>query len=253
MYNSDLVGLRIITNLHCNNNCNFCYQVDKSKNVLNLNNLIVSLHGYPYKHFEYCTIMGGESTLLPNLEEYIKIGSIFSKQTRLTTNGKLLTPEKVVQYKQCGLNGINISIAVLNPSKYKQVHGTDCDVDDLIYLVDCGTIDYRINIPLCKENMENDCKELKKMLDLFVREGHVNVTMCEDIKSSYSLYENFDKIDVKVIEETNYGLILLEYHGQKIGYYTHRNSVYNETDLVVTPLGTFINWSSYCDAVGFNK
>lgn len=257
----NLKGIRMITNLHCNNNCKFCYQKDKSKKILDLDVLLgilgegsinLELKPSAYKQYSYCTIMGGESTLLPNLSEYVKIGSLYAKETRLTTNGKLLTEKLINKLVINGLTGINISIATINPEQYKIIHGTDCNIDDLIYLIDEQQTDYRINIPLCQENCDNDFYHLKDMLELFVAEGRINVTMCEDIKGTYSLYNRFNEIGCEVIEETDYGLIFLNYKGNRIGYYTHRNSSYNDTDLVITPLGTFINWDGYCEAVGMN-
>lgn len=249
-----LKGLRVITNLHCNNNCKFCYQKDKSKNILALDDLLVQVSGRRYKAFEYCTIMGGESTLLDNLSEYVKIGSLYAKETRLTTNGKLLTDEMIKELKYAGLNGINISIATINNDQYKIIHGTDHDLGLLQMRVrrNQDFINFRINIPLCKENCENNYKSLKETLDMFVVDAGLNVTMCEDIKGSYSLYEQFDKIGATEVLRTDYGLILLDYKGIQIGYYTHRNNNYNETDLVVTPLGTFTGWDGYCKAVGMN-
>lgn len=256
----NLVGLRVITNLHCNNNCTFCYQKDKSKKILPLDDLLAALsmrehYNCEYKSYDYCTIMGGESTLLPNLNEYIKIGSLYAKQTRLTTNGKLLTNESIAQYKAAGLDGINISISTLNEVLYKKIHGTDLDISELYNVIydNQKNIDFRINIPLCKENCEDDYHRLADVIEYFVATLGLNVTMCEDIKGTFSLFDNFDKIGAKVVEETNYGLIFLELYGKRIGYYTHRNSSYNDTDLVVTPLGTFINWDDYCKEVGMNQ
>jgi len=255
-----LKGLRTITNLHCNNHCKFCYQKDKSAKILDLNEFLAQVKPYNYKHFEYCTIMGGESTLLSNLPEYIKIGSLYAKETRLTTNGVLLTPKLFNHYLNAGLNGINISIATIK--KYDTVHGIhpNFDIDKLLDMIDymhghsfnpANNFSVRVNIPLCKENCEGKNPEILFLLDYFTR-MNINVTMCEDIKGSYSFYNEFDKILCDVKEVTDYGLILLDYNGHQIGYYTHRNNNYNETDLVVSPLGTWINWDGYCKAVGMN-
>ena len=249
-----LLGLRMITNLHCNNNCNFCYQKDKSKTVLDLNELLTQVKPYSYKHFEYCTIMGGESTLLSNLNEYVKIGSLYSKETRLTTNGKKLTCSLVRTLKSSGLKGINVSIATCNPDEYKVIHGTTCNLDELFETM-CNIekyVDVRVNIPLCKENSENDYISLKKTLEYLVYWCGYNVTICEDILGTYSLYDQFEKIGAKEVDHTDYGLIYLELYGKRIGYYTHRNNHYNKTDLVVTPLGTWENWDGYYEAVGMN-
>lgn len=261
----NLKGIRMITNLHCNNKCKFCYQKDKSKKILDIDALMTILgQGYAsvnryinrsrYKQYEYCTIMGGESTLLPNLEEYVKIGSLYAKQVRLTTNGKLMYRGFAKKLRDIGLTGINISIATISDRLYKEIHGTDVSIRSMLAMIDevSEVIDTRINIPLCEENCGNDFEHLREMLDLFVIDGQLNVTMCEDIKGTYSAYDKFEKIGCTVKEVTDYGLILLDYHGKQIGYYTHRNNSYNDTDLVITPLGTFINWDGYCEAVGMN-
>jgi len=200
--------------------------------------------------------MGGESTLLPNLTEYIKIGSLHSRQTRqtrLTTNGKLLNKQSMLEYKAAGLDGINISIAAFNVNMYKTIHGTDCDLTTLLYTIynNRDKIDFRINIPLCKENCDNNFSELKYILKVLTDENF-NITICEDVKGKFSLYDQFEIIGAKVVEETAYGLIFIEYNGHKIGYYTHKNN-YNDTDIVVTSVGTFINWDGYCETVGINN
>lgn len=262
----ELKGIRMITNLHCNNKCKFCYQKNKEKKILDLEVLmsVLSRGCYAeravlpstYKQYEYCTIMGGESTLLPDLCEYIKIGSLYANQTRLTTNGRLLTPTMVQNMVVCGLNGINISISTIDNEKYKKIHGVGenfgLGILQSIINRTKDIIDYRINIPLCEENCENNFVHLKECIEMFVMDAGLNVTMCEDIKGTYSAYDQFEKIGCTVKEVTDYGLILLDYKGKQIGYYTHRNNNYNETDLVITPLGTFINWDGYCEAVGMN-
>jgi len=216
---------------------------------------MIKLAPYSYKRFEYCTIMGGESTLLDNLSEYIKIGSLYAKQTRLTTNGKLLNAANINNFKRVGLDGINISIATIDNELYKKIHGTDYGLGNLQHLIRTtdSCMNYRINIPLCEENCGNDFKHLKEVMDMFVCDAGLNVTLCEDIKGTYSVYDQFEKVGAEVLEVTDYGLIFLNYKGNKIGYYTHRNNTYNETDLVITPLGTFINWDGYCEAVGMNQ
>jgi hypothetical protein len=261
-FKPELKGLRMITNLHCNYRCKFCYQQNKSKKILDQMQLIDQLFPVSPKHFDYCTVMGGESTLLPNLWEYVKIGSFYSKETRLTTNGGLLDlPMAHLLYK-AGLDGINVSIASIH--KYNELHTPFVDVDQVIRQMELIVADapyfrrsprpamnVRVNIPLCAENMTGPRMELVDMLDNFTGKGF-NITMCEDILGSFSLFDNFDKIGATVKDVTDYGLVLLDYKGHQIGYYTHKNSAYNDTDLVVTPLGTWINWDGYCEAVGFN-
>jgi len=254
MKNEKLKGLRVITNLHCNYNCSMCYQVDKSRKILTTWTLDDAIAAYPNKHFEYATIMGGESTLLPDLIDYIRIAAAKSKATRLTTNGSLLTDADMQQFKKYGLTGLNISIPSFR--HYHPLTGGGSlkhVISNLLIAAEIfGDENVRVNIALCKENVEGPNPELKELLAWFVGLMHFNVTLCEDILGTYSFYGKFDEIGCTVEEETNYGLILLKYAGHQIGYYTHRNSAYNDTDLVVTPNGTFTNWDGYCESVGHN-
>ena len=240
------IGLRIITNLSCLYKCRFCYQARKDNSILSLQSLRGQLVRYGPKHFQYCTIMGGESTLLKNLPEYISIGSHCSCETRLTTNGSLLTEKTLKEYKDAGLTGINISIGTLE--KYAEVTGSNVDILPKVALAQ-KFLPVRINIPLCKENMEGEIKEL---VGLFLSMG-LSVTICEDILGTHkALHETENILGAKIVEDTGHGLVFLERDGKRFGYYTHKDN-YKNTDLVITPLGTWNNWDGYCDAVGLVK
>ena len=248
--NNNLKGLRIITNLHCDRACNFCYQVDKQVKILPLETLRKEVFHYPIKHFEYCTIMGGESTLLRNLYEYIKIGSKYSQQVRLTTHGGNLTHEYLEMYKKAGLTGINISVATLK--RYREVTRCRLDSEAIINKIRLAHFFFpqnvRINIPLCKENLDG---EIVDLIHYFLHELGVGVTICEDVIATYSLYNTPEKMGATFIKDTGYGLTFFDCKGKQFGYYSHSNN-YKNTDLVVTPLGTYIAWDEYCEAVGIN-
>lgn len=241
-----LRGLRIITNLHCNYCCRFCYQKRKTRDILDLNELRKKVSIFPDKYFEYCTIMGGESTLLPDLAKYIKIGKKYSKQVRLTTNGSLLTKRLLLKYKKAGLDGITISIATLE--KYQEITGswlTSQQILDKVELARKIFPDIRINIALCKENMRG---EIKNLVDLFVSKIKLNITLCESMTEKYSCLKNPEFIDSQIVEDTGYGLVILKHKGRKFGYYSHKDN-YKHTDLVVTPVGTWTNWDGYGEIV----
>ena len=247
-------GLRIITNLDCNYRCNFCYQKDKSCKRLSLHTLSQTVNPYKETKFEYCTIMGGESTLLPNLAPFITIGASVSKQTRLTTNGSRLNGTDIAKWKACGLSGINISMPVLGP-EYVTVTGSgvsSCHVQNNVMMVAnyYGADQTRVNIPLCEANMEDPSK-LKEMLWLFAHVMKVKITLCDDILESYSLRQNPEKYDLTFIKDTGYGLLIYDFHGREIGCYAHKDN-YKETDLIVSPVGIFPCWDGYCNAIGLN-
>lgn len=242
-----LRGLRIITNLNCNYNCKFCYQKRKTRDILPLANLKEELKEYSPKYFEYCTIMGGESTLLPNLTEYIQIGKIYSNEVRLTTNGSILTKDLLLKYKEAGLDGITISIATLE--KYKETTKGFLSKDEILNKVKIAKEIFpnvRVNIALCKENMNG---EIKKLVEIFVSEFNINITICESITQEYSCLNDTKKyLDSEIVEDTGYGLVIMKHNGRKFGYYSHKDN-YKHTDLVISPLGTWTNWDGYCEVI----
>jgi molybdenum cofactor biosynthesis enzyme MoaA len=248
--NDNLKGLRIITNLHCDRRCNFCYQGDKQFKVLPIETLKVEASQYPLKHFEYCTVMGGESTLLKDLDEYIKIGNAYSQQVRLTTHGGNLTHESLRAYEKAGLTGVNISVPTLE--RYKEVTGSRLVWADVIWQILLAKAYFpnniRVNIPLCKENVD---REIKDLIEFFLHNIEVEVTICEDVVATYSLYNTPEKMGATFVKDTGYGLTFFDCKGKQFGYYSHSDN-YKNTDLVVTPLGTYIAWDEYCEAVGIN-
>jgi molybdenum cofactor biosynthesis enzyme MoaA len=250
------LGLRIITNLHCNYKCQFCYQKDKSCKILNISTLVNELKKYKNKEFEYCTIMGGESTLLDNLQDYISWADYYCKQIRLTTNGALLIDKKLYLYKLGGLNGVNISI----PSFlfYKQLTGSTYNIGyilDKIELAESIVGGTRVNIPLCGINIDG---ELERMLGFLLDKRRYNVTICEDLHGTHSLIKGktIDKtanaLNSIFDGDSGYGLLYFrrKNSGVRFGYYTHKDN-YKETDLIISPVGIFNKWDDYCEKVGF--
>lgn len=257
-----LKGLRIITNLHCNYSCPCCFQKNKSPFILATTFLAEQIKLFPEKHFEYATIMGGESTLVEYLYEYIILADYAATNVRLTTNGALLTPELLKSYKKYGLTGITISVPSL--SRYNQATGSGKDENfilEKIALARKYIPDTRINIPLCKDNceaFEYEGPELPSLIAYFVGHLGLNITICEDINGKYKLLRqgrngawSVDKNvmgDVRVVENTGTGLFILEYKNKRFGYYAHSKD-YNDTDLIISPVGAFISWQDYLEKV----
>lgn len=248
--NNQFRGLRIITNLHCNYKCKFCYQKSKRREILDTISLLLSLDEYKEKQFEYCTIMGGESTLLfEGLYPYIRVGSKYAKEIRLTTNGSLLSAYLLKEYKKVGLTGLNISIATLKHYKETTKGVSPSLILKTVEMAKEVFPNLRINIALCEENMSGEIKEL---LDLFIDKMNLNVTICEDILKTYSCVDDFKgKLNSEFIENTGYGLIFLSYKGKRFGYYTHDDN-YKDEDLIISPYGVDVSWTGFCEKVGMN-
>ena len=108
----DIFRYRIITNLQCNNRCKFCYQTYKpekgSDKILSLDKLELTMSKV-YKmngKLDRSTIMGGESLLLENICEYVKVAKKYSKTVCLVTNGTLLNEPLLYSLNESGLDEI---------------------------------------------------------------------------------------------------------------------------------------------------
>lgn len=249
-------GLRIITNLHCNQHCKFCYQSKKDKMLLSLGVLHYETRGYVNKSFEYCTIMGGESTVLPDqtLLSFISAGVRLSKQTRLTTNGSLLTPKRMGLWHSYGLNGVNISIPAIG-NLYQKITRSKMTFEDARQKVAAakqvfGAENVRINVPMCAENIRG--KEIEEMLWFFLHVMSVKVTLCEDLHATYSIRSNPERFGLKQISDSGFGLVMMDFHGKDVAIYAHKDN-YKNTDLIVSPVGIFHAWDGYCKAIGYKS
>ena len=91
-------------------------------------------------------------------------------------------------------------------------------------------------------------------VDFFLGELNLNVTICEDIHETYSFVKTPEKMESKLIEDTGYGLLFFNHlpTGKTFGYYHHSDN-YKNTDLILSPLGDFIAWDKFCEAIGYNN
>ena len=83
------IKVQIITNYFCNFNCEFCYlgKLRQNKDIINLeflkNNLLDIAKFYK---IESIGILGGEPTLLTNLQDIVNISKEFCKEINIITN-----------------------------------------------------------------------------------------------------------------------------------------------------------------------
>lgn len=133
--------LRISLTKDCNGACHFCHNEGQKKGQLGDRALphltILSLNDYAYiarffkSYFKSVTFTGGEPTLAQNLPEIVHIFKKEGYQTKLVTNGFLLTNELQQRLKLVGLDCVHFSLPTLNPVQ----HGTLFNVSDKFALV----------------------------------------------------------------------------------------------------------------------
>ena len=98
---------RVITNLNCNMspNCYFCYQPYKPNMYLDIEKAKDTMRKVGI--LKRATIMGGESTLREDLPDFIALCKEYvSQNVCLVTNGILLDEEKILSYKEAGLESV---------------------------------------------------------------------------------------------------------------------------------------------------
>ena len=121
--------LRVSVTDKCNLRCKYCMpeggvKLLEHKDILTLEEIdrivgIMSRLGIKKVRFT-----GGEPLVRKNLESLIKSVSLRGIDTRLTTNGILLS-EKLDALIAAGLKGINISIDTLNKERFQKLTGVD--------------------------------------------------------------------------------------------------------------------------------
>jgi radical S-adenosyl methionine domain-containing protein 2 len=83
----------------CNENCVYCFRSLSSINRFTLEEHMEILKGIIAFGTEQITWSGGEALLVPHATELIKYAKEHGIYNKITTNGKLLTPEKIEELK----------------------------------------------------------------------------------------------------------------------------------------------------------
>ncbi len=108
----------IITGYTCNNNCRFCYDLEKRKLYPDLPTSEVKrlISGSASK--DYLDLIGGEFTIRPDATEIIRFAKTSGfREIAVTTNGRLFSYKDVLKrFKDAGLSSIIFSIHGNTPS-----------------------------------------------------------------------------------------------------------------------------------------
>ncbi len=118
----------LITNYSCNNRCKWCYT--SSKDFVNENMPLEyakeTLKEMSKNGVKKCTLIGGEPTVYPHLEELIRYGKENGLFMKIVSNAVLLSDINYVRrLKEAGLSLIAISIHGITRESYKNNTQTD--------------------------------------------------------------------------------------------------------------------------------
>lgn len=243
MAKKDIFRYRIITNLNCNmnestgpnGNCYFCYQPNKAPLQLSYDFAEATMK--KVGKLKRATIMGGESTIRNDLADFIKLASQYvTEDVCLVTNGILLDEEKIKKYKDAGLTEVAISVS----SKEQYLRRREQALLCRKYIPNT-----RINIPKC---MESTGDKLVDLLKLVLEDGFYTI-VCEDLMGRYGDFDFQDKMDVQMIKNDGHNFYDYVWQGHQFGVFGNYSG-YDDTDIIITPIGNFCKWEMYCDKVG---
>lgn len=237
MHRKDIFRYRVITNLECNQNpqCYFCYQPLKKALHLSLEKCKETMDKVGV--LKRATIMGGESTLLPNLPEFIKLTrEHVEEDVCLVTNGILLDEGRLRSYAESGLSEVAISVSSL--AMYR-------NLKNRAFLCKTFIPNTRINIPKCWES----CGEkLNILLKEILTDGFYAI-VCEDLQGRYGEFTFEQDMPARKIKDDGYNFYDYEWNGKQFGVFG-KYVGYNDSDIIITPVGNFCSWEKYCEKIG---
>lgn len=260
MVNDNVFRYRIVTNFHCNQNCYFCFQPEKSKKILDISKMeeVMSKVG----HLKRATIMGGESLLLDNVVDYFKIVNQYVDTICLVTNGTKITKPLLEDLISNGLEEMAISISSME--QYAARHEQIMIAKELVP-------NLRINLP---KSFESTGQLLYNLIIRILNDG-IFVVVCEDLMNRYNtIYKDILEdltlgMGAKIVSDDGHNFYILEYQGKQFGLFgyhgnskANRNSKdagYEKTDIIITPdchsddmysCKVYSVWETYCNDIG---
>lgn len=125
---------------YCNLNCPICVEKTwKHEHIsLELLETILSKNKEVFEGQSIWLHYRGEPLLYPQLEAALDLFETYHVRTRLSTNGVLLTPQKIDMLLHSPLEGLVVSVITDDAEMYKQLRGSDkyntvrANVDNLI-------------------------------------------------------------------------------------------------------------------------
>jgi MoaA/NifB/PqqE/SkfB family radical SAM enzyme len=109
--------VQIVPIRRCNLDCTYCNEYDKVSAPVPLETMLARIDRLGDLGATIITLSGGEPTLHPDLDAIIRRIRERGAIATLITNGLLLTPERIEQLNQAGLDYLQISIDNVRPDE----------------------------------------------------------------------------------------------------------------------------------------
>lgn len=155
----------------CNEGCIYCFRALNSINSFNFDEHMLILKRMIKYGTEQITWSGGEALLVPHAVELMKYAKEHGIYNKLTTNGKLLTPDKIEEIKPY-VDLVALSIDSFNDSTNQAIgRGKEqrkIVIDRIKHLMDNGIL-VDINTVVVRQNI-NDLIDMAE----FLKENPIN-------------------------------------------------------------------------------
>ena len=151
----------------CNLDCAYCSEYDNSKDHIPYETLIPRIDKIKELGTLHCDLIGGEPLLHPDLIRLMRhVTHDCGMTTGMTTNGFLLTEDKLLELIDAGMGRIQMSVDGLNPKP-----GTPKSLKTLrkkIEMVSKHPIWFRVNTVICDQTVDEVEEVAKLCFDLGV-------------------------------------------------------------------------------------
>ncbi len=202
--------LAVALTTRCNLSCKWCYRLDPKYESILDKDLDFAIFQEFVKNtagkFRMVHLAGlGEITLYPKLIEAIQLSKNLSEKVKFTSNGVLLTFDKIDEYVKAGLTHIEISIDAFEKKKLEEFRGVDLDhLTKIVHYISEKTPLYlQINSVVSNENAE----WLINMVDVFKDAQNIKIWHTIPLFRTAQMYE--EGIEPLEIKDYQYLLMTL--------------------------------------------
>jgi MoaA/NifB/PqqE/SkfB family radical SAM enzyme len=150
----------------CNLNCAYCSEYDNSKDHVAYDDLTTRIEKIKALGALHTDLIGGEPILHPDLPKLMRYVTDRGMTTGMTTNGFLLTEDKLKELMDSGMGRIQISIDALNPTV--EAPKSLKTLRKKIEMVARHPIWFRVNTVICDQTVDEVEAVAKACFDLGV-------------------------------------------------------------------------------------
>lgn len=191
----------------CQEKCAYCISPEKTKEIMSLEEHLQIQNQLIKTGLTKNRYIGGEPLIVPHIARLIQDASEKGVNTRISTNGILLTKEKLLEIKNY-LNSVAFPFESTNDALNRCIRGSENHrelIQDRIKMVkDAGNIGVLINTCVHKENLEELEKSGYILSELGVDHWKLRKFYSEQGRGAVPNRERFDITDEEFYQMVEY-------------------------------------------------